>query len=86
MVPLPPAMVSPKVDPKAKQIQVIVTFNRKDLTGKEAWESGWVYLPAHPQFGIKTSPKSQEFFDHFSEIDDGIRKVLAQAGVTIRPQ
>ncbi|MGC2289670.1 MAG: hypothetical protein WA688_07440 [Thermoplasmata archaeon] len=74
-------MVRPKVDPSAKQINVTIVFNRKGLVGKTAWDSGFVTLNAHPQFGIKAQ-KSKPF-DNPGQILSKIIESLSDAGVEL---
>ena len=76
-------MVRQKVDPKTTQIEVIVRFNKEGLTGKDAWSSGFVNLPAHPQFDIKASYGKP--FSKFADIPKQIQAVLKEAGVTLDP-
>ena len=75
-------MVRQKVDPRTTQIEVIVRFNKEGLSGKEAWEQGFVNLPAHPQFGIKASYGKP--FTTRAEMLKQIYAVLSEAGVTLK--
>jgi hypothetical protein len=75
-------MVRPKVDPNAKQINVTVVFNRQGLSGKRAWDSGFVTLNAHPQFGIKAG--KSKIFNRPSEIQALILQSLEEAGVELQ--
>jgi hypothetical protein len=77
-------MVRPKVDPDAKQINIIVVFNRDGLEGKVAWDSGFVTLPAHPQFKIRAQRSKP--FDHPKEILSKILQSLRDGGVELRSE
>lgn len=76
-------MVNPKVDPKGKSIEVIVRFNREGLSGLEAWNGGFVNLPAHPHFGIKASYGKP--FTSTATMVKQIQALLDEAGVILRP-
>lgn len=65
------------------QIVVEIVFNRQDLpTGtKEAWDSGWIVLPAQAHFGIRAAQKR---FDSQGQIPASIDALLKEAGITLR--
>lgn len=77
-------MVRLKVDPDAKQINVTVVFNRKGLEGRVAWDSGFVTLPAHPQFDIRAQRSKP--FDRPEDILSKIMQSLREAGVELRSE
>ena len=76
-------MPTQKTPTTKTQIVVEIVFNRQDLPAgtREAWDSGWIVLPAQTHFGIK---HAQERFDSRAEIASKLDLLLGKARVALR--